>query len=190
MNFLKSLFGLGSTQRITLNNPLIVKSPRLGFLNLMGSSAEMMRDEDKAAFIALFSSVEQSDTNPPACDVLLIYGHMDKDGHFANHSEGLRDIIRTSNAPIVIVASENDSQSYIAAAKRARYGQANLIMTLERNGAAFTSFFSQLFKMMYQGKSMMVAWVELAPQIPGATQDNCPETIFSAEITHIVFERA
>ena len=190
MNFLKRLFGSGSTRRITLSNPLIIRSPRLGLLNLMGSSAEAILKEDKAALSSLFSSIEQHESNPPACDVLLIYAHLEKDGHFANHSEGLRDLIRKSNASIVIVASENDSQSYIAAGKRTGYGQANLIMTLERKTTAFTSFFSQLFEMMYKGKSMLVAWVELAPQIPGATHDNCPETIFSAEISHITFERA
>ncbi len=190
MNFLKNLFGSGSTRRITQNNPLVVRSPRLGLLNLMGSSAETMLEGDKAALSSLFSSVEQSDVNPPVCDVLLIYGFVEKDGRFTNHSEGLRDIIRISNAPIVIVASENDSQSYIVAGKRTGYGQANLIMTLERKTTAFTSFFSQLFEMMYKGKSMLIAWVELAPQIPGATHDNCPETIFSAEISHIIFERA
>ena len=190
VNFLKRLFGSGSTRRITLSNPLIIRSPRLGLLNLMGSSAEAILKEDKAALSSLFSSIEQRESNPPACDVLLIYAHLEKDGHFANHSEGLRDLIRKSNASIVIVASENDSQSYIAAGKRTGYGQANLIMTLERKTTAFTSFFSQLFEMMYKGKSMLVAWVELAPQIPGATHDNCPETIFSAEISHITFERA
>jgi hypothetical protein len=190
VNFLKGLFGSGSTRRITLSNPLIIRSPRLGLLNLMGSSAEAILKEDKAALSSLFSSIEHSDLNPPACDVLLIYGHIEKDGHFANYSERLRDIIRKSNAPIVIVASENDTQNYIAAGKRTGYGQANLIMTLERKTTAFTSFFSQLFEMMYKGKSMLVAWVELAPQIPGATHDNCPETIFSAEISHIIFERA
>ena len=190
MNFLKGLFGSGPTRRITLSNPLIIRSPRLGLLNLMGSSVETLLKEDKAALSPLFSSIEQSDVNPPVCDVLLIYGHVEKDGRFANHSEGLRDIIRTSNAPIVIVASENDSQSYIAAGKRTGYGQANLIMTLERKTTAFASFFSQLFEMMYKGKSMLIAWVELAPQIPGATHDNCPETIFSAEISQIIFEHA
>jgi hypothetical protein len=190
VNFLKSLFGSGSTQRITLDNPLVVHSPRIGFLNLMGSSAETILNEDKIALAPIFSSDEESDRNPPTCDVLLIYGHIEKDGYFANHSDGLRDLIRQSQAPIVIVASENDSQSYIAAGKGTGYGQANLIMTLQRKEAAFTSFFSQLFEMMYKGKSMLVAWVELAPQIPGATHDNCPETIFAAEISHIVFKRA
>jgi hypothetical protein len=190
VNFLKSLFGSGLTRRITLNNPLVIRSPQLGFLNLIGSSAEMMLEEDKAVLSPLFTSAEKSDNNPPVCDVLLIYGSLEKDGRFINYAEGLRDIIRRSNAPIVIVASENDSQSYIVAGKQTGYGQANLIMTLQRKGSTFPSFFSQLFQKMYEGNSMLEAWVELAPQIPGETHDNCPETIFAAEISHIVFERA
>lgn len=189
MNFLKSLFGSGSKQQITVNNPLIVKSPRLGFLNLMGALGETLLEEDKAAFAPLFSLIEQDDRTPPVCDVLLIYGQIEQDGRFAHHSEGLREIIKSSQAPIVIVASENDGQSYIAAGKNRGYGQANLIMTLQRKGTAFTSFLSKLFETMYKGKSMLLAWVELAPQIPGAIHENAPEVIFAAEISHIVFKR-
>ena len=189
MNFLKGLFGSGSTRRITLNNPLVIQSPQIGFLNLMGSSANTILKKDMEALTPLFASVKQSDENPPICDVLLIYGHVEKNGLFANHSEGLRDIIHSSNASIVIVASENESQSYIAASKHRGYGKANLVMTLQRKEEVFTSFFSKLFEKMYKGKSMLAAWVELAPQIPGATHNNCPETIFAAEISHIVFER-
>ena len=198
MEWPKRLFGsisetesqVGSTWQITSNNPLIIKSPRIGFLNLIGSSAETIVNEDRAALGPLFSSVEQSNENPPLCDVLVIYGHLESNGHFTGRSDGLRDIIKKSTAPIVIVASGNDSNSYIAAGKDTGYGRANLIMTLERKGTAFTSFFSQLFDKMFKGKSMLLAWVELAPQIPGTTHDNCPETIFAAEVSHIIFERA
>jgi hypothetical protein len=41
---------------------------------------------------------------------------------------------------------------------------------------------------MFQGKTMPLAWVELAPQGPNAKQDNVPGTIFAAEISHIVFK--
>ena len=195
MKFLKGLFGSGrkdasravSTRRITLRNPLIVRSPRIGFLNLAGSSAEMILNQDKAILGPLFSLIEQSDRNPPVCDVLFIYGHLEGNGRFTDHSEGLRDIIRKSNASVVIVASENEADNYLAASTHTGYGRANLVMTLQRKEGAFASFFSQLFDKMFNGKSMLVAWVELAPQIPGATHENCPETIFAAEISHIIF---
>jgi hypothetical protein len=63
-------------------------------------------------------------------------------------------------------------------------------MTLKHNGPAFTTFFTELFRKMFAGRSMLLAWVELAPQIPGETHDNCPETIFAAEVSHVVFTGA
>ena len=61
-------------------------------------------------------------------------------------------------------------------------------MTLGRRGEAFTSFFAELFSKMSQGTPMPVAWVELAPQTPSASHIDCPQTIFVAEIGHIVFK--
>ncbi|MCP4139451.1 MAG: hypothetical protein GY755_04025 [Chloroflexi bacterium] len=188
MSFLKKIFGL--SQRITVRNPLVIQSPRLGFLNFMGESAETIINEDKAVLTPLFSSVEQHDENPPVCDVLLIYGRVQDDGYFSNNTKSLREIIQMSDAAIVVVASENDGQNYITASEQTGFGRANLIMTLQRKEAVFSKFFLQLFEMMYTGKSMLVGWVELAPQGPNATHDNCPETIFAAEISHIVFEHA
>jgi hypothetical protein len=198
MKWLKRLLGsssasesiTGTTRRVTVDNPLIIDSPRIGFLNLLGSTAETIIEEDKAAFGPLFTSLEQSEVNPPVCEVLMIYCNVQSDGSIAAYSGGLRDIIRDSNAPIVIVATENEGKNYTAAAKRTGYGQANLIMTLERNDAAFTNFFTELFRRMFKGQSMLLAWVELAPQISGAKHENCPATIFAAEISHIVFRCA
>jgi hypothetical protein len=199
MEWLKRLLGLSTTsehnpgsssvRRITVKNPLIIQSPRLGFLNLIGSSARSIIEEDKAAFRPLFVSVEENDSNPPLCDVLFIYAVVESDGRIQGSSDGLREIIRKSTAPIVLVGSENAGKHYIAACKRTGYGQANLVLTISRKGAIFTQFFTELFNKMFEGKSMPLAWVELAPQIPGAAHGNCPDSIFAAEVSHIVFKR-
>jgi hypothetical protein len=34
---------------------------------------------------------------------------------------------------------------------------------------------------------MPVAWVQLAPQIPGTVHENVPDSIFAAEVSHICF---
>jgi hypothetical protein len=147
-----------------------------------------MLEEDKQAFRPLFAAMEESNVASPVCDVLLIYARVETDGRIAGYTDRLRDIIRQSGAVIVIVASENDGKSYALAGKATGYGQANLVLTLKGKGAAFTQFFTQLFGRMLKGKSMLHAWVELAPQIPGTTHENCPESIFAAEISHIVFK--
>lgn len=178
----------GSPRRVTLRNPLVIESPRIGFLNLLGAPARPILEEDKAALGPLFASLEESDGNPPVCAVLMIYARLERDGRVDGCSEGLRDIIRKSQAPIVIVGSENDVESYIAGGKQTGYGQANLVMTLKRKGNDFTTFFAHLFRKMFDGKSMLLAWVELAPQSPREADANFPETIFAAEVSHIIFK--
>jgi hypothetical protein len=97
-------------------------------------------------------------------------------------------MIQKSTAAIAIIASENEAKNCIVAGKPTGYGQANLVMTIKRKGLAFPQFFAQLFGKMSKGKSMPLAWVELAPQNPRALQESCPESIFSAEVSHIVFK--
>ena len=50
----------------------------------------------------------------------------------------------------------------------------NLVITFHRNGKDFARFFRSLFQLMWAGKSMPMAWVQLAPQIPGPP----PRTLF------------
>jgi len=169
-------------------NKTIIGTPRIGFLNLMGHKAEQVLHEDKIAFGSLFTSSEESEQAPPICDVLLIYCFIDQDGYIRGTTDGLRDIIRRSGARIAIVASENSTESYIAAGKDTVYGRANLVMTLQRNGTAFSTFFRKLFILMMRGTPMPLAWVELAPQIPRQTHKNDPGLICSMEAGHIVFK--
>lgn len=187
MGFLKRILG-PSTRQITVDNPLVIASPRIGFFNLLGSSAKSMMEEDKLSLGPLFAGMDESSLEVPTCDVLMMYARVESDGKLAGASDGLRDMIRKSGAAIVVVASENDEKNYAVAGRPTGYGQANLVLTLRRKGVAFTGFFTQLFGRMFRGKSMLLAWVELAPQIPGKIHENCPESIFAAEISHIIFK--
>jgi len=195
MEWLKRFVGLKSSEtrrtsvrQVTVNNPLVVSSPRIGFFNLLGPAAQSIVEEDKRAFQPLFSSLDESSTAPPVCDVLMMYARIESDGRVCGSAEGLRDIIRRCGACIVVVASENEAEAYISAGKTTGYGQANLVMTLKRKGTTFTAFFAKLFDKMRRGVTMPVAWVQLAPQTPGARHNDCPESIFAAEISHIVFK--
>jgi hypothetical protein len=194
MGWLKSIFGSsGSEQqatarRGTVKNPLVVQSPKIGYFNLLGASGQSIIDEDQKVLNRLFPSFEESSAAPPTCNVLMIYAKINEDGSVIGSIDGLRGIIRRSGAEVVVVASDNDPKAYFAAAKRTGYGQANLVMTLQRKGSAFPTFFVQLFEKMCKGTTMPVAWVQLAPQIPGMTHSG-PESIFAAEISHIVFRQ-
>ncbi len=185
MSWLKRVFG--SSNRITAENPLVVETPKIGFLNLVGTPSQLLLEEDKAALGPIFPTCLVSDDAVPECDVLLLYAQTETDGRIVGSIDGLRDIIRKAKAVIAIVAFPNDPGSLIAAGKLTGYGQANLVLTINRKGPAFRTFYSELFGRMYRGTTMPTAWVQLAPQIPGANHDNCPDGIFSAEIGHIVF---
>lgn len=186
MNWLQRVFG--SSRRVTVKSPLELKSPKIGFLNLLGSTGRSLLEEDKAALGPIFPASEVSDTAMPQCDVLLIYAQAGSDGRLIGSEDGLRGLIRKANAVIAILASPNEPNNLIAAGKPAGYGQANLVLTINRKGPAFARFFAELFRKMYRGTTMPVAWVELAPQNPRAQHGNCPETIFLAEVSHIVFQ--
>lgn len=165
-----------------------IQSPRLAFLNLKGAASEQILAEDKSALASMFSAIQESWSTPPPCDVLFIYCDVGSDGRISGTTAGLRDIIRDSGARVVVVASENSGESYIASAKKTGYGHANLVLTLDRRGAVFSTFFSRLFAQMMKGTSMPMAWVKLAPQIPGHDHADCPEAIFSAEAGQIAFK--
>lgn len=167
--------------------PYIIRSLRLGILNLKGASISEMVEDDNAAISGLFSSTVESTNTPPKCDVLFVYCELANEGQVVGSASGLREIIRDSGAYVVIVASENSSAAYTAAGKPAGYGQANLVLTLERRGSAFKSFYRQLFGEMAKGVSMPVAWVKLAPQISGHDHSNCPVAIFACEVGQIAF---
>jgi hypothetical protein len=121
MKWIGQIFGatsaVSSVRKITAKSPLIIQSPRIGFLNLLGASAKPIVEEDKTRLMPLFTFSQESEADPPTCDVLMIYARVQGDGSIAGCSAGLRDIIRRANAPIAIVASENEATGYIAAGK-------------------------------------------------------------------------
>jgi hypothetical protein len=47
MNCLRRVFG--SSNRITVRNPFVVESPKIGFLSLVGAPGQLALEEDKAA---------------------------------------------------------------------------------------------------------------------------------------------
>jgi len=195
MQWLKSLFGdkpaTGDSpvsRRVAHGHPLVIRNPKIGFLNLMEAPARPLVDEDLTALKGLFSGCLESAGDVPICDVLMIYATIETDGAVQNASHSLREIIHKSRALIAVVATENGAESYIAAAKRPGSGKANLVMTLKRNGQVFPNFFKRLFEMMYQGVTMPMAWVKLAPQVPGREHKDVPGTICAMEVTHVLFK--
>jgi hypothetical protein len=165
-----------------------ITSPTIGFLDLAGGDAAAALAADRAALSPLFNSSTESSDEPPVCNVLFLYCQIEPSGTIRGSLRGLREIIRDSGAAVAVVASNNTTESYIAAGKKKTYGHANLVMTLDRRGDAFPRFFQCLFTDMKRGVSMPVAWVKLAPQDSRAEQHaDCPGTIFACEVGQLAF---
>jgi hypothetical protein len=167
--------------------PLLIRSPRLGILNLKGEPAEQLISADIEALMPILGKPVRGSTSAPFCDVLFIYCDVAADGRVSNFPGTLRDLIQTLRAPLVVVASENSGDAYKSSSKRQKYGRANLVMTLSRRGDAFPAFFARLFTDMKRGVSMPIAWVKLAPQGPAKEHENLPSTIFICEAGQMVF---
>jgi hypothetical protein len=173
--------------RRSRRRPLLIRSPRLGFLNLKGESAEQLITADMDALTPVLGSPVRGSTSAPFCDVLFIYCDVASDGRIGNFPGTLRDLIQVQRAPLVVVASENSGEAYISTTKGQKHGRANLVMTLSRRGEAFPAFFARLFTDMKRGVSMPVAWVKLAPQGPVKEHENLPSAIFACEAGQMVF---
>ncbi|HEU0076233.1 MAG TPA: hypothetical protein VFQ76_01215 [Longimicrobiaceae bacterium] len=166
----------------------VIRAPSLGILNLLGETARPLVAEDREALGSSFRPAGESEGEVPRCDVLLLYCAIADDGRIAGSERGLRELIRDSGAQVVVVGSPNEPEAYFAAAGQKGYGQANLVMTLDRKGGAFPGFFGRLFASMFEGVSMPVAWARLAPQHADAHAD-APETIFACERGQVAFAR-
>jgi hypothetical protein len=169
---------------------VVIETPTLGVLNLAGPSGDALALEDLEQLGPLFASVRRSDGNPPACDVLLIYCDIAGSGRVEGSRRSLREIIRDAGAQIVVVAKNHPVNAYIAAAPRQPFGQANLVMTLDRKGAGLATFLARLFSQMTAGTCMPDAWNQLAPQVTHVDHGEAPETIFSCERGQVAFGAA
>src|SRR5262249_25160456 len=99
--------GTDSTRRVTARNPLVIDSPRIAFLNLIGPEADNLLNQDKQALGNLFSSVETNGSGAPSCEVLMIYCDLNDDGTIAGDSPSLRDIIDAAAAQLIIPGSDH-----------------------------------------------------------------------------------
>jgi hypothetical protein len=191
MGLLSKLFGSPTRSvRTTVNRPLEIQDPTIGFLNLCGEDGVPLLEDDKRALGPLFSQTKVSDRlPPPQCDVLFIYCTLNLEAGVSDPIASPRSLIKAACAYIAVFASENDGKAYIARmGKRTDWG-ANIVMVLNRNGDKFAAFFQHLFAAMFEGQSMPMAWVQLAPQGPSPKHDEMPSSIFAAEAGHVTFAR-
>jgi hypothetical protein len=178
------------SQTTTHQRPFVIQSPVVGFLNLQGERGSELLESDSRLLSPLFSECRTSDSDVPRCDVLFLYCNIDPSGRVANATDSLRGLARMARAYIAIVATENNVDAYKKALEARVDWNSNLVLVLDRKGSAFSTFFQRLFEKMNNGTSMLMAWVKLAPQIPGYDHPDGPDSIMLAEAGHVTFAKA
>lgn len=171
------------------------KAPRaplaIGFANLAGPGFDELVAQDAQALGPLFMRSRVGKPHQiPSAEVLFVYTHLNEDGTIRGpKAVGVRQIVQTTHAAIVVVASPNSPESIRNAIGLRGPKSANLVFTLERNGEGFPRFFRALFEKMQAGEDMLSAWAALAPQHPGANAPDAPSTMLVAEGGRIAFPR-
>ncbi len=164
----------------------VAKNPTVGFVNIGGIKyAELLR-EDHAALKYFFSKSVFSEGDAPRCDVLFLYTELFADGCVAGPEDNLRDLATRANARLLVLASSSPYEHVQAAVKKEGPRDAGIVVTINRNGVAFPNFFSRLFRLMREGKTITHAWTELTPQIPARES---PDLTFGIGRTVLAFTR-
>jgi len=80
--------------------------------------------------------------------------------------------VRT-NVKLLWLASDNGGKAYMDNF-HLKGKPLNVVMTIDRKGSSFPEFLEKLLFRMFYGDTVPVAWVDLAPQIPGLNHPNLP----------------
>jgi hypothetical protein len=176
-------------QRTTSDRPFVIQNPVAGFLNLQEDRGKALLESDRREFALFFSDCRTSAEDVPPCQVLFVYCDIDPSGRIQGTVASLRWLAKSAGAYVTIIASDNDVEAYKQALEPRVDWNSNLVLILDRKGAAFSNCFRRLFEEMNKGKSMLIAWVELAPQIPGHEHPDLPGSVMVAEAGHITFFR-
>lgn len=161
----------------------------IGFANLSGADLDSLVAEDTATLSPLFAQTKVVSTQQiPKAEILFVYAHLNEDGTIKDSAYGdIRNVALLTNSAIVVLASPNSAASIKNAVTLPGPKAANIVFTLDRNNKGFSRFFGELFGKMREGKDMLTAWVELAPQGPNANLSYAPQTILLSEKGKLAF---
>lgn len=161
----------------------------IGFYHLADDIPAAQVKYDSEILSPLFiRSVVAEDEALPKSQIAFVYARLNEDGTIRGYdTSNIRELAHATDASIVVVASDNSASSIKSAIGQPGPKKANLVFTLDRNGDGFARFFAELFTKMREGKHMLEAWVELAPQGPHSPSALAPQTLLVAEGGKIAF---
>lgn len=160
----------------------------IGFANLSGEDASALVADDVAILAPLFAQAAVPPAGEiPRAPILFVYAHLDEDGAIPGMEQtGVREIAQAAGAALVVVATANPAARVQKAASASGPKTANIVLTLDRNGRFFGTFFKTLFDRMATGEEMLLAWTGIAPQGPVRRPD-VPATILLVEAGGLAF---
>ena len=139
-----------------------------------------------AVTVKKFSTMENlAEAIKQGNDIVHVFCDVSRNGMIADsrgHTiAGTSLIEKCSNSDVKLlwVAAENNPEGYIKGFK-IDGSHINLVMTINRNGSKFSTFFEKLLYRLSRGETMPVAWAALAPQAPGPREQDLPGCIFAA----------
>jgi hypothetical protein len=171
---------------------VVFRQPTIAFLKLSATGCDTIVAEDSAQIGGVFhGKIRVVTTGVPSCDVLFLYCDFEPSGRIVGEESSLRDLIGKSGASVAVIASEvgpeiMSNPNFRNSLNRGNNPPANLVITNDRKGEAFSRFFKSLFQLMWTGVPMPMAWVKLAPQTRQQPQD-IPVTICLMGAGQVVF---
>lgn len=162
----------------------------VGFANLGSTEFDVLRRQDMQAIGPLFENVVAAEPGkvPPA-QVLFLYVTLEPDGTLRGpNRRGVRDVVQSSRARIVVVANDNGMAAVQAAIKQPGPRTANIVFAVNRRGERLVRLLRQLFGEMRDGADMLSAWAKLAPpQGVAASTPDMPGTLLAADAGKVEF---
>lgn len=163
----------------------IVRNARVFVCSLGAETPEGFEDADAKVFTAYYPNVKIAKGLRPddfvdsvsnfRYDIIHLFCELDEDGDLRGgagtklEASALFDACRAADVKLLFIASENRSEGYINMGRRQPKGIAlDVVRTMGRNGESFTSFLRELLRRMSAGKTLLEAWVEIAPQSESA----------------------
>src|ERR1700728_2279571 len=120
------------TVRTTAANPLRIREPKIGFLNLKGAAGDALVAIDQRVLAPLFKQAYGSTAAVPRCEVLFVYCDVEASGRLPAYSDGLRNLLKAAGAYVAVIAFANPAAHYHHVLGPRQDWYANVAMTLER----------------------------------------------------------
>ena len=155
------MFGLFGRSKNTVKNPKVLVAS-------IGSNDTSLVSSDRRIYEGYFDDIETCQTESVAefykyirektFDILHLFASLDSDQTIEGETgPAFFERLSQANVKIFIFASDNEGDLLIpfcSQATNAGVARMNLVMTLDRKGELFGSFFKTLFGSMVSGRTM------------------------------------